>query len=70
MPRTIDSPYNLCHNHGMVNTVLVQHLVDVITCTLTALLAVQGWRGTVRFTVHIDADAKSVKVVPEVLPVV
>ena len=54
----------------MTNVVMVQHLVEIISCTVSALLALNGWRGTVRFTVHIDADAKSVKVVPEVLPVV
>lgn len=49
---------------------MMQYLVQLISCTVSALLSLDGWRGTVRFTVHIDADAKSVKVVPEVLPVV
>jgi len=54
----------------MAASVLVQHVTQLIGLTVSALLALEHWRGTVRFTVHIDADAKSVKVVPEVLPVV
>jgi hypothetical protein len=44
--------------------------LTVVESTLRALLTVRGWRGTVRLTLHIDADAKSIRVVPEVIPVV
>jgi hypothetical protein len=52
----------------MAAALMVDHAAKIISLTISALLALQGWRGTVRFTVHIDADANSVRVVPEVLP--
>lgn len=42
----------------------------VMRGTILALLAVSNWCGTVQITVHINANEKSVKVVPMVMPVV
>ena len=53
---------------GMTAALMGDHIAKFVSATISALLALPGWRGTVRFTVHIDSDAKSVKVVPEVQP--
>ena len=53
-----------------MDRVAVAEVLRVIERTVAALLAVKGWRGTIRFCVHIDADTKSVKVVPEIMLVV
>ena len=52
----------------------VAMLVDPVVKIMSVTISYARWfarakqRGTVRFTVHIDADEKSIKVVPEVLP--
>ena len=54
----------------MPAALMVDHVAKIVSQTISALLAPAGAmrRGTVRFTVHIDADAKIVRVVPDVLP--
>jgi len=51
----------------MKAALLVDYTAKIVSQTITALLGLQGWRGTVRFTTHIDADTNIVRVVPEVL---
>jgi len=51
----------------MAAALLVDQTAKIVSQTISALLGLQGWRGTVRFTVHVDADANRVRVVPEVL---
>jgi hypothetical protein len=51
----------------MATALVVDHTAKIISQTIFALLGLRGWRGTVRFTPYIDADANSVHVVPEVL---
>ena len=46
----------------------VDHVAKFISATISALLSLQGWRGTVCFTIHIDSDTQSVRVIPQVLP--
>ena len=65
----LDLRENLYYN-SHVDRVAVAEVLRVIERTVAALLAVKGWRGTIRFCVHIDADTKSVKVVPEIMLVV
>ena len=54
----------------MATALMVDHAAKIISLTSSALLSLAGVKrhGTVRFTVHTDADANSVRVVPEVLP--
>jgi hypothetical protein len=52
----------------MATALVVDHAAKIVSLTISALLGLRGWRGTVRFTLHIDADANSMHVVPEVLP--
>jgi hypothetical protein len=53
----------------MAVALLVDHAAKIDSQTISALLGSAGAKraGAVRFTIHIDADAKSVHVVPEVL---
>jgi hypothetical protein len=49
---------------------MVEPVLSIIRHTIAALLAIENWRGQVRFVVHIDAKEKSVKVCPEVIPLI
>ena len=47
---------------------MVQHIASLLCATVAALLTVQGFKGTVVLTLHIDADAHSIKPVWAVEP--
>jgi hypothetical protein len=53
----------------MAAALMVDHTAKIISQTISVLLdsACAKRAGTVRFTIHIDADANSVHVVPEVM---
>ncbi len=44
---------------------MVDHVLRIISVTIFSLAALQSWRGNVRFTVYINEDASSDKLVPE-----
>jgi len=48
---------------------MVDHTANIVSQTISVLLGSAGAQrvGTVRFAARIDADAKSVRVVPEIL---
>ena len=47
---------------------MVEPVLLIIRHTIAALLAIENWRGQVCFTIHIDAQTKSVKVCAMVVP--